>query len=421
MKRILFILPLLTFACGCSTDHVTDPAEISYAESDNFASQVGAELKAANLEFALESFRELNSGETAGENIFYSPLSASIALSITYNGAVGGTAEAMADALGFDGMSLELLNTQYYNLIQSLQSGDLEVTMNIANSIWIKEGFPVLDDFIQRNEDFYLSQVTSLPFDLQALNIINGWVYNKTNGLIPSIITANDLYCVMFLINALYFKGEWTYGFDPDDTANGDFRIWEGTDKTVQMMKNSGLDYTYIIENDLQAVRLPYGRDAYSMYIFMPGYGDDLNDFIAGITPSQWNEWMDSFQSPYDLYGVPEFDGGNFRMPKFKASYEKKLNDMLIALGMGIAFDGGADFSGISDAEIFISFVRQKAVIEVNEEGSEAAAVTVVGMELGGLPPVFDFSIDQPFFFVIRDDRTETILFMGKIVDPEYD
>lgn len=422
MKRKLLILPLLILACGCSTDHITDPAEFYYAESDNYASQVGAELKAANLEFALESFRELAAAENPGEDIFYSPLSASIALSMTYNGAGGETAAAMADALGFDNMTLETVNSQYYNLIKSLESGDLEVTMNIANSIWIKEGFPVKEDFVQRNEDYYLSQVTSLPFDLQAVDIINNWVWDKTNGLIPEIITVQDLYCVMFLINALYFKGEWSFGFDPDDTANGDFRIWDGTDKTVQMMKNSGLDYNYLIENDFQAVRLPYGREVMSMYIFMPGYGDELDDFIAGITPPQWNDWIASFQSPYDIYGVPEFEGGNFRMPKFKASYQKELEDVLTSLGMGLAFTGGADFSGIcSELPLFISFVRQKAVIEVNEEGSEAAAATVVGMEQGVSPPVFSFSVNRPFFFVIRDDRTETILFMGKIVDPKYD
>ena len=422
MKRILFILPLLTLAFGCSTDNVTDPAEIYYAESDNYASQVGAELKDANLEFALESFRELAAEEDANEDIFYSPLSASIALSMTYNGAEEETAEAMADALGFDNMTLETVNSQYYNLIKSLESSDVEVTMNIANSIWIKEGFPVLDDFIQRNEDYYLSQVTSLPFDLQAVDIINDWVSENTQGMIPEIITAQDLYCVMFLINALYFKGEWSFGFDPDDTENGDFRIWDGTDKTVQMMKNSGLDYNYLIENDFQAVRLPYGREVMSMYIFMPGYGDELDDFIAGITPPQWNDWIASFQSPYDIYGVPEFEGGNFRMPKFKASYQKELEDVLTSLGMGLAFTGGADFSGIcSELPLFISFVRQKAVIEVNEEGSEAAAATVVGMEQGVSPPVFSFSVNRPFFFVIRDDRTETILFMGKIVDPKYD
>ncbi|MBC8278015.1 MAG: serpin family protein, partial [FCB group bacterium] len=188
------------------------------------------------------------------------------------------------------------------------------------------------------------------------------------------------------------------------------------------MMKNSVLDTNYLSENDFQAVRLPSGREVMWMYIFMPGYGDELDDFIAGITPPQWNDWIASFQSPYDIYGVPEFEGGNFRMPKFKASYQKELEDVLTSLGMGLAFTGGADFSGIcSELPLFISFVRQKAVIEVNEEGSEAAAATVVGMEQGVSPPVFSFSVNRPFFFVIRDDRTETILFMGKIVDPKYD
>ena len=223
------------------------------------------------------------------------------------------------------------------------------------------------------------------------------------------MISEIDAMVMMYLINAIYFKGDWTYPFDKELTGEGDFYLEDGSTVEVQMMENHG-DYKYGGNGDLEAVRLPYGRDVVSMYIILPLEDKDLDQAIEEITEHSWSEFMDSF-AERDV---------NLKMPKFEIEYGiKDLLPALRSLGMGIAFTGNADFSGMHP-DLYISRVDHKAVIEVNEKGSEAAAATVVEMKLTSAPadPV-EFTVDEPFFFVILDDRTGSILFMGKVINPE--
>lgn len=423
MRKIYLTLILSgIFIIGCS--YLTSPDNgnnDNYEKVDSLAYAVDEELTSANLRFALKVFNEIEEQYPA-ENIFISPLSLSIALAMTYNGALEETYEAMCATLEFQDMSLDKVNKEFLNLIKSLQECDSKVELSIANSIWIRDDYPVKPDFIERNENFYLSQVSNLNFaSPNAPDIINNWVKENTNGRITDLIQEISEDEVMFLLNALYFKGEWKFRFDEDDTEEGTFHLPDGTTKTVLMMKNSGKDYKYYFDDNFRAVRMPYGRDKIAMYVFLPDQGYNLDDFIASIEVENWNNWMNSFDDLSNILGDYEYEYFQFRLPKFTLEYEKKLNDVLIALGMGIAFDPfAANFRGMCDYphNPWIDYVKQKAFIEVNEQGSEAAAATVVSMAECVTP---NFIVDRPFFFVIRDDRSETILFMGKMLDPSYE
>ncbi|MCK4653530.1 MAG: serpin family protein [Candidatus Cloacimonetes bacterium] len=415
MKRFyLFILAILVlFAC---TDTVTSPDDsVDYARSDSLADAVDEELIAANLRFAINVFKKLDENSEENENIFISPLSLSVALAMTYNGADGETKDAMATTLELQNLSLDWVNEEYLTLIQSFQGCDTDVDLCTANSIWIRLGFPVKQDFINAVETYYLSEVFNLDFlDPNAPDIINSWVEENTNGKITNMIQQIIPAEVMFLINALYFLGNWKYEFDESDTQVEDFFLPDGSLKPVPMMKNSGNDYYYFGEDSFFSVRMPYGRDKIAMYIFLPNYFTyNLDDFFEILNADNWNNWMCS----YDSLSYP-FDDDMFKIPKFKLEYEKIFNDILIDLGMGVAFTPSANFSGITDEPLWINYVKQKAYIEVNEQGTEAAAATMVSMASGILP---GFIANRPFFFVIQDDRSGAILFMGKIVDPSYE
>ncbi|MCK4357945.1 MAG: serpin family protein [Candidatus Cloacimonetes bacterium] len=416
----LILIGILILGCSSKTTSPGNGNNDDYSKVDSLAYSVDEELTSANLKFALKIFNKIEE-QNSNENIFISPLSLSIALAMTYNGALEGTYEAMSTTLEFQNMSLDEVNEEFLKLIKSLQRCDSKVELSIANSIWIRDGFPVKPDFIERNENFYLSQVSNLDFNLpNAPDIINTWVEENTNGKITDLIQQISPDEMMFLINALYFKGQWKFQFDEADTEEDIFHLSDETTKTVLMMKSSGKDYKYYFDNNFSAVRMPYGRDKVSMYVFLPGGEYNLDDFIASIDAENWNNWMNSFDSLANIFEYEEeYECFEFGLPKFKLEYEKELNDALIALGMGIAFNPSANFGGMSDVKpLWINYVKQKAFIEVNEQGSEAAAATVVSMT-SGIPP--NFIVNRPFFFVIRDDRSETILFMGKILDPSYE
>ena len=414
---IFILIGILILGCSYKTTSPGNGNNDDYAKVDSLAYSVDEELTSANLKFALKVFNKIEE-QNSDENIFISPLSLSIALAMTYNGALEGTYEAISTTLEFQNMSLDKLNEEFLKLIKSLQRCDSKVELSIANSIWIRNDFPVKPDFIERNENFYLSQVSNLDFNLpNAPDIINNWVEENTNGKITELIQQISPYEVMFLINALYFKGQWKFQFDVADTEEDIFHLSDGTTKIVSMMSNSGNDFYYYFDDYFSAVRMPYGRDKIAMYIFLPNYnsGYDLDYFMENLNEENWNNWMASF----DTLDTPFYED-MFKIPKFKLEYEKELNDVLKALGMEIAFNPStANFGGMSDVKpLWINYVKQKAFIEVNEQGSEAAAATVVSMASGITP---NFIVNRPFFFVIRDDRSETILFMGKILDPGYE
>jgi serpin B len=408
-STLTLILSLGTFLIGCSNNPISlddqsgglnwrelNLAEKKLVESDNA--------------FGLKLFKEINYQEDTGKNIFISPLSVSMALGMTYNGAAGSTEDAMRSTLEYGSLTNDEVNESYKSLIGLLRGLDPEVVFQIANSIWYKHGYPIEKDFIDLNIKYFDALVKEMNFaDPGAAGIINGWVYDNTNGRIEEIVQSPiDPSIVMFLINAIYFKGTWTYEFEKEKTTDDWFTLPDGSQEACRMMTLEG-DLGYFITEDFQAVDLPYGGSAYSMTIILPREGVDLDFLIGQLGPENWADWMDRFsEAPVELY-----------LPSFSLEYELKMNYVLKALGMSIAFTPSANFSRMcKTGGLFISEVRHKSFVEVNEEGTEAAAVTVVVMTDSADGGPILMRIDRPFIFVIRENHSQTILFMGKIVQP---
>jgi serine protease inhibitor len=374
--------------------------------------ELNEQLVDANNGFGLKMFYEL-AGAEPGENILISPASIITALAMTYNGADGETREAMEKTLMFEGMSMEEVNEAFADLLTILQNPDPKVELAVANSLWAREGIAFNEDFLKRNEDYFGAKVAELDFnDAGAADTINDWVKEKTRNKIDRIIDPPiNPETVLFLINAIYFKGEWSDPFDPDMTGNRDFNLPDGSVKEIPVMiKND--DFRYLETDDFQAVSMPYGKnERVSMYIFLPASDSSLDQLYGEMNLLNWKRWIASFGSME----------GEVGLPRFKFEYETSLKDALAALGMAIAFDeSAADFSGMHPVppNLFISEVKHKTFIEVNEEGTEAAAVTSVEVGMTAMPETFSMIIDRPFFFAIADDMTGTILFMGSVLNP---
>jgi serine protease inhibitor len=367
-------------------------------------------LVAANTGFGIQIFKQVAQQEGTA-NIFLSPASIALALHMTYNGAAGETREAMAQALQLQGLSLEELNQANAGLLALLANPDPKVQLAIANSLWARQGVNFNPGFLERNRAFYQAEVTALDFDDPAASAtINGWVEQQTNGLIQDIVGDKiDPAAIMFLINAIYFKGTWTTEFDPEQTHDGPFTLADGS--TIQRpLMSQRSDVRYLRGEGFKAVALPYGAGRVSMYLFLPDEQSSLSRFVSTLDTQRWEQWMAGFQEAEKTV----------RLPRFKLEYEISLNEALKALGMGPAFDEGqADFSELVDVEVFISEVKHKSFVEVNEEGTEAAAVTSVVVGTTSLDLDGTVAFDRPFFFAIRDDKTGAVLFMGTLADPQ--
>ena len=316
----------------------------------------------------------------------------------------------MAETLGYDGLTLEAVNDSYKNIISYLHNADKKISLEIANSIWIREGEKIKEDFISRNMQFFNAEVDMLDFSqASAVDTINNWISGATNKKIDKMleppIPADVL---MYLINAIYFKGEWGSRFDPKQTFDTQFTNAGGEKKTVKMM--SKMEETeYLDTGEYKAVKLPYGNGKTAMYCVLPNEGTDINEFIGGMDVQEWNRIRQEVSKADDVV---------LQIPRFKIEYGiKELNESLIALGMEEAFSPNADFSGIRPG-LFISSVLHKAVIEVNEKGSEAAGATVVVMKESAAMQPPTFIADRPFLFMISEEETGSILFMGVLTDP---
>lgn len=408
MNRIVGIVitvcvALLLLQCSDKPQEPEDPIRnLTSAEK---------ELVGSSNTFGFKLFKEIVRQEADG-NIFISPLSVTMALGMTLNGANGETRDSMAEALELSGMSMEEINDSYRSLIDLLSSLDEKVKFQIANSIWSRLGFPVEEKFIDVNETHFDAEVRELDFgDPQSVDIINDWVNNNTEGKIKEILKDIPAEIVMLLINAIYFKGDWTAKFDPDDTEDAPFYLSDGTTTECKMMEQENT-VRFLATEDFSAIELPYGDGDFSMVILLPNQGVELDAVIDRFSNENWNMWVASFHEA-DLL---------LKIPKFELEYEIELNDVLKALGMGIAFNQYlADFTGINkDGNLYIDFVKHKTYVRVDEEGTEAAAVTAVGIGVTSGGPPKSFVVDRPFAFVIRDSHSGTLLFMGKIVEPVF-
>jgi serpin B len=288
---------------------------------------------------------------------------------------------------------------------------DPKVAFQIANSIWYKDDFPVLQKFLDDNKKYFDAEVSALDFTQpSALQTINDWVNAKTQGKIPTILDEIPPDAVMYLINAIYYKGVWTYQFDSVDTEDGSFTCANGGIVSCKLMKQEAT-FAYYADAGTQVIDLPYGDRSFSMTIIMPTIGTSIDQYAASLTQTQWDEIISKLDSANVILSLP----------KFKLEYERTLNDELKAMGMGIAFSDFADFTRISqDGGLAVSRVLHKTFVEVNEEGTEAAAVTAIEIiETSAEEPAKRYmTIDRPFIFAIREHNSGTILFIGKIVSP---
>jgi serine protease inhibitor len=363
----------------------------------------------AYFTFGVDLYKKLVE-EKPGANVFISPASVGFALAMTMNGAGGGTRDAMANALGRAGVDIETANAADSTLIDRMNDTIRAVKLSVANSLWARRGVEFKDEFLRRNKLCYGADIRVL--DSPAA--INDWVAEKTNDKITKIVDAIDPGAILFLVNAIYFKGAWTREFDRNLTREEPFHLISGATSPRPLMMQSG-KYDYLEGEGFRAVRLPYGDGRIGMYVFLPADSSSLDRFHEELTAERLHGWIGRFAQR----------SGTVGLPRFRLEYEAVLNQSLGALGMAVAFDPNrADFTRMIEAagaNAYIHEVRHKTFVEVNEEGTEAAAVTSVEMRVTSAmeeEPPFEMIVDRPFFLAVVDRETGLVLFMGSIVNP---
>lgn len=405
--RCCFLLSVASFLlmAGCSAMVVEDIPEPSSPLRS--LSEPEQALVHAEQQFGLSLFHAVREAKS-NANTFVSPLSVSMALSMALNGADGATRAALEEVLEHPGLAPEAINTAYHDRLRLLRDLDPTVTFALANAIWYREGFPVKDDFVATSQRHFDATVRALNFSRpDALGTINGWVADHTRGAIDKILDRIRSDEVLFLMNALYFKGAWTYAFDEADTREAPFTQHDGSTTSVPMMHQTA-ELPYTETEMVQVVDLPYGDSLYSMTILLPNEDHTVNDVASALTTERWTTWQNAL-APRTV---------DLRLPRFTLSEETPLNAPLKALGMDVAFQcGRADFTAMSPAgdSLCISRVKHKTFVEVNEEGTEAAAVTSVGIRVISAPAATPVHVDRPFVFIIRERHSGTMLFIGAV------
>jgi len=397
---------------GCSDTSGPDP--VTRIEAlPRALTDAEREVIEAGDSFAFDFLARLAASEDAGANLFVSPFSASMALGMALAGAEGETYEAMRGGLGLSDMSREEIGASYRSMIGLLTELDPSVQMEIGNSVWLRTGFDPEAAYLEEVEADFDARVSTLDFaDPTAADTINAWVSEATGGEIEGIVTPPiSPLTVAFLINAIYFRGDWTIQFDPADTRPGPFRREDGTVVTAPLMHLSDGEFPFAWTPEYTAVELPYGGEAFAMTLVLPPEGVSLADFVAELDADAWNQILVSL-SPREPPVV---------LPKFRLEYDRQLNEVLKAMGMEPAFDPSvADFSRMHrdalDMQLHVSEVKQKAFVEVDEKGTTAAAVTSV--EVGVTSAPIGFTADRPFLFAIRERLSGTLLFTGLVYDP---
>lgn len=407
MKRIMSLL-LLTFLFACNND------ENEPKVTDLIPNEKSAKIIAADNQFGFELFRKVEASLDEPKNTMISPMSVSLALAMVYNGTEGNTKTQMEQMLHKAGMTSEDINQSYKDLVAALISHDPKVELSISNAIFYRKTFPVKDAFKTTNENFYNAKVSGLDFakTAETLNTVNFWVNTNTKGKIDKIIEDVNAEDVMYLLNAIYFNGEWKYRFDTKETADRSFTKEDNTVIQVPTMKIEK-PFNYFNHSDFQLLEMPYGSGKYSMLIFLPNSGKNTSNVISMMSAENVNDWISKLsEQKKEVF-----------LPKFEYKFDNSLKDELTALGMTDAFDDAkANLSGISDAaKLVISEVMHKTYIKVDERGTEAAAVTGITVGVTSMPVDNSFRVDHPFVFAIREKDTQAILFIGKVMDPKQE
>jgi len=402
MKKIVFtaaILVAITMSCTKNSDNTPlKPVQLNLT------------LKQANIvasadTFAFEMFRHINNSK-GSDNVIFSPLSISYALSMTANGANGSTRDSILKALGIEDLNIDDLNKSYKDLTSALLGVDSRVNIEIANSIWENKYYPAKQTFKDILASYYYATSDAVDFgDPATVDLVNNWISNHTNGLIKNMVDKLGSDDIMLLINAIYFKGKWQVQFDTKNTTSRSFTLPSASSVDVPTMYNEDTFKAYKGEKE-GIIELPYGQGNYVMDIILPSGNEAYS-----LTSSGFNSLLSQMQErKVKLY-----------LPKFKFGYKIGLNDILKEMGMGIAFSDSADFSNLADQlQMQISRVLHQAFIQTDEEGTEAAAATIVEIIVTSVGPndPLIFNIDHQFLYVIREVTTNSILFMGEVTDP---
>ncbi len=367
----------------------------------------------SNNQFAFDLYKRLREQDS---NLFFSPASISTALAMTYAGAAGSTEKQMAQVLRYN-LPAEQLHSGYGTLIKILNSRQPGYELTLANRLWANKGYPLQQDFLTLTREKYGSELAQVDFADQteeARRTINTWVAEQTRGKIEDLIPPGvlDAMTRLVLTNAIYFKGAWAEEFSPNATQEAAFHLSSDRRTTAHLMHQTD-SFRYAAIEDLQILELPYAGGDLSMIILLPTQVDGLPQLEDQLTAENLKSWLSRLRKRQ----VEVF------LPKFKLTSQFALSQTLQALGLTLPFSDQADFSGISTAEdLMISEVIHQAYVDVNEEGSEAAAATGVILRPTAAPlpqePV-TFRADHPFVFVIRDNRTDTILFLGRVTNPK--
>jgi serine protease inhibitor len=391
---------LVCTKCSKKEDLPTEPVKINLDAAQTV-------IVTSGNTFAFDIFKKVLENSESSRNVMISPLSISYALSMTMNGANGATRDSMLKALRVSGISPEEINSSFKDLTDALLSVDKRVAISIANSVWTENNFIVKKPFIDILTSYYDAE--SMQFDITDASVpskINGWISDKTNGLIKNMVDKLDNNTVMLLINAIYFKGKWKSEFDKSSTVNASFYKSTGT-VSVPIMKQKS-DFKVYKGDGFTVGEFPYGQGNYVMDILLP----DAQDGVTALLPSVTNE---SFSSWLNNLSAQEV---NLSLPRFKYGFKMELKDVLTNMGMGIAFTDAADLTNIADARLKINTVLHQSFIDTNEEGTEAAAATVVGIIATAVHEPLEFNADHAFLYIIRETTTNTILFMGRVTDP---
>lgn len=404
-KKIVVLILVISLVVGLMTGCGKTKTEIFHGMPTVKADTIGDEVVEANSSFAFDILRAVYEKDTKG-NVFLSPASISMALAMTWNGAKDKTRMEMSETLKFGTINYMIINGGFSYLVNLLNSDTDGITTDLANSIWIKEGFTVLDTFKKINSDYFAAQIEELDFSRDdASDIINGWVEENTKGLIDSIVDDNiDPATVMFLINTIYFKGNWQVEFDSAKTYETEFYSNGVSVGKVDMM-SAKRDTLFFDSGEYKIISLPYGEGGMYMDLILPDENSSMDVFINQF---DYDEYADA------LSNVSKRNDVVVAIPKFKTEYELSIKDALISLGMKEAFTGAADFTGMNEGgNIFISDVKHKTYIDVNEKGTEAAAVTSVEMKLTSVMNPIEFIANRPFLYTIREAESGSILFTG--------
>lgn len=418
MKKTLNILGMsaliLLGGTACSNDDGGN--SIGKNERKDIAlTRAELEMVGANNEFAFNFYNQLNA-HVGQHNMMVSPFSLTQAMAMLANGADGNTKAELVKVLGFEGYSLEEMNAYYMNLNKGLLSVDKATKLSLANSFWLNNQYTAIDSYKKTLQANYDAEVKELAFDNNTYTKINQWAEENTYGCIKKVVSESDINSntIMALLNATYFNGAWKDKFEEKNSFKGNF---EAPNKSsfIEYMKQDKFEANVYEDAECKLIELPYGNEAFSMVVVLPNTEATLDELMQNVDADKWQNWMEQLSLHTNVL---------VQLPKFTGEYEynENLKQTLMEMGVVDAFSAlDADFSQMIEKRMFVNFIKQNSFIKVNEEGTEAAAVTIYTGEnaaSGGMKK-FEFKATRPFFYAIKEKSTGVILFMGKVTNPK--